>query len=123
MTSLAQRCELYNKLHSLLAQKEAFWRQRLGENWLRLGDQNTKFFHGSITQRKRKNFIKGIRDGNGVWQEEDEVFSALLIDSYSQLFTSSNPYDLDCILVGVHLVVTKEMRAYLDKPFPSEEVG
>ena len=81
------------------------------------GDRNTKFFHDCSTQRKRKNFIQGLRDGNGVWQENEEVFSALLIDFYSQLFTSSTPQDLDYILDGVEAMVTKEMRAELDRPF------
>lgn len=36
-------------------------------------NQNSKFFHGSITQRKRRNFIKGLWDGNGMWQEDKEV--------------------------------------------------
>ena len=85
------------------------------------GDRNTKFFHGT-TQRKRKNFIKGMRDGNGVWQEGDEVVSAMLVNFYSQPFSSSNPHDLDRILSGVQPVVSDEMRADLDKPFSSEEV-
>ena len=58
-----------------------------------------------------------------MWQEEEEVFLALLNDFYSQLFTSSNPHDIDHILDGVQPVVTKEMRANLDRPFSSEEVG
>lgn len=44
-TSIAQRNDLYTKLHSLLAQVEAFWRQRARENWMRIGDINMKFFH------------------------------------------------------------------------------
>lgn len=47
----------------------------------------------------------------------------MLIDFYFKLFTSSNPHDLDRIFVGVHPVVTKKMKADLDKPFSSEEVG
>ena len=62
-------------------------------------------------------------DGNGVWQEGDEVVSAMLVDFYSQLFSSSNPHDLDRILSGVQPVVSANMRADLDKPFSSEEVG
>lgn len=66
MTSLAQRCKLYNKLHSLLAQKEAFWRQRLGENWLRLGDQNTKCFHQKANRKRCANSLMGLFDNQGV---------------------------------------------------------
>ena len=38
------------------------------------GDQNTKFFHRSATQRKRNNFIKGLRDVNGVWKEDGVLY-------------------------------------------------
>ncbi|KAL4627231.1 hypothetical protein ACB092_05G153400 [Castanea dentata] len=114
---------LKRELNVLYDKEEKMWQQWSRVMWLQHGDRNIKFFHGSITQRKRKNFIKGMWDGNGVWQEGEEVFSAMLVDSYSQLFTSSNPHDLDRILVGVHLVVTGPMRADLDKPFSSEEVG
>ena len=98
------------------------WQQQSKVQWLKNGDQNTKFSHGIATQRKRKNFIKGLHDGNGVWQEDEEVFSALLNDFYTNLFTSSNPQDLDRVLDGVN-VVTDNMIAELDRPFTSEEVG
>ena len=58
-----------------------------------------------------------------MWQEGEEVASAMLVDFYSQLFTSSNPHDLDHILVGVYPMVIEAMRTNLDKPFSSEEVG
>ena len=48
--------------------------------WIQSEDQNTKFFHGLATQRKRKNFIKGLRDVNGVWHEDEEVFLGLLTE-------------------------------------------
>ena len=58
-----------------------------------------------------------------MWQEDEEVFLALLTEFYSNLFTSSNPHDLDRILDGVQIMVTEEMRAQLDKPYTSKEVG
>ena len=67
------------------------WQQRSKVQWLKHGDQNTKFLHRTATQRKRKNFIKGLCDGNGDWQEDEDFFSTLLIDFYTNLFTSSNP--------------------------------
>ena len=99
------------------------WQQQSRVQWLKNGDQNTKFFHGTATQRMRKNFIKGLRDGNGVWKEDKEVFSALLNDFYTNLFTSSNPQDLDIVLNGVNVVVTETIKAELDRPFTSEEGG
>ena len=114
---------LKKELNVLHDKDEKMWQQRSRVQWLKNGDQNTKFFHGTATQRKRKNFIKGLRDGNGVWQEDEEVFSTLLNDFYTNLFTSSNPQDLDRMLDGVNAVVTDNMRTELDRPFTSEEVG
>ena len=115
--------QMKKELNILLDKEKQMWQQRSCIQWLKSGDQNTRFFHGSATKRKRRNFIKGLRDDQGVWEEDEEVFSALLTEFYSNLFTSSNPHDLDCILEGVQTVVTVEMRVKLDKPYTSEEVG
>lgn len=84
---------LKTELSDFYDKEEMMWQQRSQIQWLKSGDQNTKFFHGLVTQRKRRNFIKGLRDANGVWQEDEEVFSTLLNDFYTQLFTSSSPQD------------------------------
>ena len=46
----------------------------------------------------------------------------MLIDFYTQLFTSSNPHDLEHILDVVQAVVTDEMRVDLARPYTIEEV-
>ena len=114
---------LKKELHALYDKEEKMWQQRSCIQWLKNGDQNTRFFHGSATQRKRQNFIKGLWDVQGVLQEDQGAILALLIEYYSQLFTSSNLHDLDHILDEVQIVVTNEMRAKLGKPYTSEEVG
>lgn len=74
------------ELNALYEKEEKMWQQRSKVQWLKNGDQNTKFFHGIATQRKRKNFIKGLHDGNGAWQEDEEVFPAIIIDFYSYVY-------------------------------------
>ena len=58
-------------------------------------------------------------DGNGAWQEDEEVFSAIITDFYTHMFTSSNTQVLD----GVDAVVIETMSVDLMRPFTSEEVG
>ena len=73
---------------------------------------------------KGRGFIRGLRDGNGAWQKDEEVFFLTIItDFYTCLFTSSNPQDLDRVLEGVDAVVTESMITDLERPFTSEEVG
>ena len=98
------------------------WHQRSRVQWLQNGDQNTKFFHGVSTQQKRRNFIKGLCDKNGTWQENEEVILGLLIEYYANLFMTSNPRNLERILEGVQPVVIEDIRAALARPFIVEEV-
>ena len=64
------------------------------------GDKNTRYFHGTVTQCKRRNFIKGLKDDQGVWQMEEEAVSTLLVGYFGSLFTSSDPQNLDSVLEG-----------------------
>lgn len=52
-----------------------------------------------------------------------KVFLGLLASFYTQLFTSSNPHDLERILDGVQAVVTDKMMADLAQPYIIEEVN
>ena len=71
---------LKKEISELYDKEERMWHQRSWFQWLQSDDQNTKFFHGTATQRKRRNFIKGLRYGNGVWQEDEEVFLGMLTE-------------------------------------------
>ena len=86
------------------------------------GDWNTKFFHGVATQRKRRSFIKGIRDPYGVWVLDEKEVGAIFVDFYTQLFSSSNPTDLERILEGVQPVVSNSMNEALTCLYSREEV-
>ena len=113
---------LKSELLVLYDKEEKMWHQRSRIQWLQSGDWNTKFFHGTATQRKGKNFIKGLKDDEGVWHEDEDTYARMLNEFYSRLFTSSQPHDLDRILDGVDEVVTDEMRANLARAYTSEEV-
>ena len=102
-------------------------RRKCGTNALRFNDckvgiRTHVFFHGSTTERKRKNLIKGMRDDNEVWQANEEVFSSLLNEYYAGLFSSSNPHDFERILDGVEEVVTEDIRRDLAQPYTTKEV-
>ena len=49
---------LKSKLNSLYDKEEKMRQQRSRLHWLKIVDHNTKFFHGTATQRKQKSFIK-----------------------------------------------------------------
>ena len=98
------------------------WRQRSRIQWVAKGDKNAKYFHGVATQRKRRNFIKGVRDLDGVWQTEEGVISDIFVDFYTKLFSLSNVQGLDRVLEGVKKIVTTDMNEELLKPYSKDEV-
>ena len=81
-----------------------------------------KFLYVMATQRKRRNFIKGLRDADGIWCEDEDIFSGWFTTYYAELFESSNPRDLERMLDGVQRVVNEEMQADLARPYTVEEV-
>ena len=98
------------------------WHQRSRLQWIKSGDINTQFFHGTTTQRKRRNFIKGLRDSEGRWRSKECIYTKILMDFYADLFITSNPHNLDSIMDGVQKVVTEEMNSKLTAMYTMEEV-
>ena len=48
---------LNDEIRKLMDLEECMWSQRFKTDWLRYGDQNTKYFHCCTTERNKRNFI------------------------------------------------------------------
>ena len=83
---------------------------------------NTRFFHSKATQRRWRNYIKGLYDEEGQWCTHLSRMVDIVVKFYQQLFTSSEPVNLDEILEQIPTMVTKEMNSELLKEFIAKEV-
>ncbi|XP_075635261.1 uncharacterized protein LOC142607603 [Castanea sativa] len=74
-----------------LEKKDEMWRQRSRLNWFQEGDRNTSFFHAKASARFKKNYIEGLFDDHGTWQEDETKIREVVVDYYNKLFTSNSP--------------------------------
>lgn len=109
------------KLERLQDQQNVYWKQRAHNTWLIKGDRNTKFFHAFASKRKRRNFVKQLKDDNGnvVAGEQLKNFIA---NHYQQLFMSHAGTDFEEVLNCVEPRVTQEMNDSLLMPFIGDEI-
>jgi len=79
----------------LLKRQETMWRQRSRAVWLKDGDGNTKFFHNKASQRAKVNHISKLKDEDGAWWKGEEQIERVLITYFDDLFSTSNPSNIE----------------------------
>ncbi|KAF5443558.1 hypothetical protein F2P56_036105, partial [Juglans regia] len=104
-----------------LEREEVMWKQRSRIQWLQEGDQNTRFFHSQANGRRKRNVIKGLKDALGV-VNEGHMRDRLIVDFFTDLFTSNPQRHQEEVLASVQQKVTPAMNAELLKPYHADEV-
>ena len=91
-------------------------------SWLKHGGRNTKFFHSKASQRRRWNYIEGIKDANGVWVEEVEAVAEVASDYFMNIFNAGTCDRMEECLNTVNQKITDDMLEVLSRSFSSDEV-
>lgn len=102
--------------------EEAFWRQRSRKLWLKLGDRNTRYFHNCAKSRKLRNRILMLLDTDGREHFSEGSKGHIAAEYFRDIFSSSNPWDLETLFDGFASKVTEEMNTMLTSPILEEEV-
>ncbi|KAF5465302.1 hypothetical protein F2P56_015322 [Juglans regia] len=114
--------QLQKELETALVEDDLKWKQRAKQHWLQNGDKNTKFFHLHATQRRKTNKISQVLDHNNCVITEKEEIGNVFTSFFSDLFTSSNPYNIEGCLEDVSPKVSPVMNELLLQKFTEEEV-
>ena len=91
-------------------------------NWIKHGDKNKSFFHSKASQRRQRNFIKGLLDPQGNWCEDIEEVAGVVVDYFNNMFSIGSCNRIEECLEVVQQKVTTEMQQTLSKDFNADEV-
>ena len=64
--------------------------QKLCSKWVVEGDENTRYFHGIVNQRWRRNKIKGIIF-EGVWISDPPSICSAFVNHFAKRFKEPRP--------------------------------
>lgn len=109
-------------LSNILMQEEVWWAQRAKMQWLKYGDNNTKFFHFKVNQRRKKNTIYAIQDNLGVPWNDDIHIHNTFINHFANIFSTSNPVNVPEAFDVIRNRVPDHMKRELGAEFSAEEV-
>lgn len=104
----------------LLAQEEAFWKQRSKVYWLKDGDTNSHFFHAMASTKKRRNKIMELKTDEGDTVTTHQDICGEANNYFSKLF-SSDVNMLDTTLEYISPRVTEVDNGILLSPFNISE--
>nr|AFP55574.1 non-ltr retroelement reverse transcriptase [Rosa rugosa] len=113
---------LTDQVTKLWTQDEMYWHQRSRVNWLKLGDQNSSFFHQTTIQRRQYNKIVRLKDDHGNWLDSEADVALQFLDYFTALYQSNGPQQWEEVLDFVDTAVTAEMNKILSSPVSLLEV-
>lgn len=91
--------------------------------WLKDGDSNTKNFHQSTIQRRRKiNNVVTLKNSTGDWVDNPSLVRRMVDEHFMDLFKSSGQWDWGDVLNCVSPKVTYEMNLSLSGTVMIDEV-
>ncbi|KAL3820475.1 hypothetical protein ACJIZ3_006380 [Penstemon smallii] len=116
--------DLYLQLEDLLGKEEKMWQQRAKAHWMREGDRNTRYFHSRATGRKKKNRILGVRREDGSWCNRQVEIENVVVDYFSNIFTSNHPSsdEINLVLGAMRSRVSSDDNHHLLQPYTAGEV-
>ncbi|KAK2975193.1 hypothetical protein RJ640_022085 [Escallonia rubra] len=115
-----RRLSLQLEFHQITKMEEISWRQKSMETWLKLGDENSRYFHMMASMKRRRNFISAIYVDNSRVDDLDTIKSKA-VQFYQNLLTER--FEHRPLLDGIRFnSLSPEKAANLESPFTEDEV-
>lgn len=83
-----------DQLNDYLIMEATCWDQRMKHQWAKDGDRNTRHFHLSVQQRRRKNTISHLQKDDQSWITDRGEITRELVTHFQELFRQPSSQDL-----------------------------
>lgn len=113
---------LQHEYNHILFQEELFWFQKSREQWVKLGDKNTAYFHAQTVIRRKRNKIHGLNLPNGIWCCDEEILQQEAQSYFQSLFCANQNVQVADFSLSNIPVISEEEKTNLAKPVSKEEV-
>ncbi|XP_010681227.2 uncharacterized protein LOC104896208 [Beta vulgaris subsp. vulgaris] len=109
---------------NLNAAKMSFIRQKVKQDWIHKGDENTSYFHSCLRKRRHQMQVHRIKDEEGGWHENPNDVEGAFLTYYKKLmgFESEATRHVSNSVIAEGTRVDANMKQRLIAPFNSEEV-
>jgi hypothetical protein len=87
-------------LEDLLLIECNYWRKRCTIRWIKMSEDNTKFFHAMATQRMRRNAISMLKANDGRIISDHDEMAGLLWSEYRDRMGKSEVFKCSLISAG-----------------------
>ncbi|XP_074278093.1 uncharacterized protein LOC141601695 [Silene latifolia] len=115
--------EVHNSYMHLRKAKLSYLHQKDKTNWLKEGDENTKFFHSHIKARQAHNKVLQIRDKNNMVHMDPEGIETAFLDYYKELLgTHSQTTPVHIPTVEKGKLIHRHHWDILLKPITKEDI-
>ena len=90
--------QLREEIEDLLDKEELKWAQKARTNWILYGDRNIKYFQTIVKQRKAKNRILQLKDGDGNFTNNLNEIENILLSHFKSNYEDYSSRSVDNIL-------------------------
>lgn len=77
---------LWTKYEKVLYQEEVLWFQKSRCKWLKYGDKNTRYFHGTTVVRRKRQRVEALQDSAGNWVHDPDCLRNMAIHFFQDLY-------------------------------------
>lgn len=111
------RREMLGKIREWRRKEDILWLQRARTDYLKYDDSNTRWFHSRASMRWASNSIEQLMGEDGVMHSAPEEIDNIVVDYFTNLFSSFGNLVMDDVLDGIHPRVLEALNEGLCAPY------